>query len=293
MPLRAAITTAYLRRLRVSGPGPPSPEALRALHAAHVERIPYEVLEIQLNRPTTIDPHDSTARILDRHRGGYCYHLNGALSLLLESLGYDVVWHRAGVQNHSDVEPPGAQRANHLALTVHGLPTEQCPSGDWLVDCGLGDALHEPLPLHEGTYVQGPFQFALRPSQVEPGGWRLDHHPLGSFAGMDFRAERATTSDFLARHEYLSTSPDSGFVRACSVERRDAGGVDALTGCVLSRIGDPATADRVLDSRDEWFEALRDIFDLPLDDVGARDRDALWARVYAAHELWLLGAGAT
>jgi arylamine N-acetyltransferase len=279
-------TDAYLRRLRIDDPGPPTPARLRALHAAHVERIPYEVLEIALRRPTTVDPHDSARRILERHRGGYCYHLNGAFSLLLDALGYDVVWHRAGVQTRVDPGPPGADRANHLALTVHGLPGDECPSGDWLVDAGLGDALHEPLPLHTGTYVQGPLTFAVRPSEVEPGSWRLDHDPAGSFAGMDFRATRATTADFLARHEYLSTSPQSSFVRACSVQRRDARGVDSLTGCVLRRDGEDPIAPRTLETPGEWFGALRDVFDLPLADIDATTRSGLWARVWAAHEVW-------
>jgi hypothetical protein len=29
------------------------------------------------------------------------------------------------------------------------------------------------------------------------------------------------------------------------------------------------------------------VFDLPLDDLTAREREALWARVRAAHEAWL------
>ncbi|MEY2441099.1 MAG: N-hydroxyarylamine O-acetyltransferase [bacterium] len=285
-------TAAYLRRLRIDDPGPPCVERLRALHRAHVERIPYEVLEIALRRPTTVDPYDSARRILERRRGGYCYHLNGAFSLLLDALGYDVVWHRAGVQNHSDPQPPGADRANHLALTVHGLACDACPSGDWLVDVGLGDALHEPLPLHAGTYVQGPLTFAIRPSEVEPGSWRLDHDPRGSFAGMDFRATRASTDDFVARHEYLSTSPESGFVRACAVERRDAGGVDFLTGCVLRREGLDPIAPRTLETADEWFGALRDVFDLPLAELEATARAALWARVRASHATWLAGSPA-
>jgi N-hydroxyarylamine O-acetyltransferase len=280
-------TTAYLRRLRLPDPGPPSAAALRALHEAHVERIAYEALEIQLGRPTTVDPHESAGRILGRHRGGYCFHLNGAFSLLLAALGYDVVWHRAGVQNHSDPAPVGAEIANHLALTVHGLPADACPSGDWLVDVGLGDALHAPIPLHEGSYAQGPFRYGLRRSEVEPGGWRWDHDPRCGFAGMDFRPQRATQEDFRARHLHLSTSQESGFVRTASVQRRDAGGVDMLTGCVLSRVEGEVVARRTLDRSDEWFGALRDVFDLPLDDVDADARTALWRRVRAAHEAWL------
>jgi arylamine N-acetyltransferase len=277
----------YPKRLRIADPGPPSTAGLRALHAAQVERIPYEAIEIQLGRPTTVDPYDSAERILARHRGGYCYHLNGAFSLLLDALGYDVVWHRAGVENHADAAPPGSVRANHLTLTVHGLPDADCPSGDWLVDVGLGDALHEPLPLHAGEYEQGPFSYALRPSEVDPGGWRFDHDPGGSFAGMDFRPARATVADFQARHQYLSTSPESAFVRTCAVQRRDAGGVDMLTGCVLSRPGDPARERQTIETRREWFEVLGDVFDLPLRDLAATDRDRLWRRVQTAHEAWL------
>jgi len=280
-------TDAYLRRLGIAEPGPPSAWALCALHAAHVERIPYEALEIHLGRPTTVDPYESAERIVTRHRGGYCYHLNGAFSLLLGALGYDVTWHRAGVQNHSDPQPAGAGIANHLTLTVAGLPTAECPSGSWLVDVGLGDALHEPLPLHEGAHVQGPFRYGLRRSEAEPGGWRLDHDARGSFAGMDFRSEHATTDDFTARHEFLSTSSRSPFVRKCSVQRRDSGGVDVLTGCALRRVDGDARPTRILQTSQEWFEVLRDVFDLPLKDIDAAARAALWIRVRETHESWL------
>jgi N-hydroxyarylamine O-acetyltransferase len=280
-------TSGYLERLRIADAGEPSAAGLRALHAAHVERVAYEALEIQLGRPTTVDPHEAADRIVRRHRGGYCYHLNGAFSILLTALGYDVVWHRAGVENRADARPPGPDLANHLALTVHGLPSDESPDGSWLVDVGLGDALHEPLPLREGEYVQGPFRYRLRRSEVEPGGWRFDHHERGTFAGMDFRAARATVDDFRDRHLHLSTSPDSGFVRTCSVQRRDAGGVDMLTGCVLRRVGDGDGRSQTLDDQATWFDALADVFDLPLHDVDAAARAALWARVYAAHEAWL------
>ena len=287
-------TAGYLRRLRIGDPGAPGVAALQTLHKAHVEWVAYEALDIQLHRPTSIYPYESAERIVRDHRGGYCYHLNGAFSLLLSHLGYEVVWHRAGVQNHTDAAPPGADRANHLALTIHGLESENCPSGIWLVDVGLGDALHQPIPLHEGTYVQGPFRYQLRRSAVEPRGWRLDHDPVGSFAGMDFRVQPAAVDEFTERHLYLSTSPDSGFVRTCCVMRRDATGIDILKGCVLGRIGS-SSEQRTLETQAEWFAALADIFDLPLVDVDATARSALWNRVQRAHDAWLesrKGAGA-
>jgi N-hydroxyarylamine O-acetyltransferase len=285
--MRRLDTDGYLERLGIADPGEPSVAGLRALHAAHAERVAYEAIEIQLGRPTTVDPYESAERIVARHRGGYCYHLNGAFSLLLSELGYDVVWHRAGVENRADRDYPGADRANHLALTVHGLPSRDCPSGSWWVDVGLGDALHDPLPLQEGEYVQGPFRYRLRPSEIEPAGWRFDHDPRGSFVGADSRAARATVEDFEERHAFLSSSPQSAFVTTCSVQRRDARGVDKLTGCVLHRIDGYESKPRTVENRSEWFEVLDEVFDLPLYDVDAAERDALWTRVRAAHDAWL------
>jgi N-hydroxyarylamine O-acetyltransferase len=282
---------AYLLRLGLDAPGEPSVAGLRALHAAHVEKIAYEALDIQLGRVTSIDPLDSVARVTERRRGGYCYHLNGAFSMLLRALGYDVRWRRVGVQLRADLVPPGPARANHLGLTVHGLPDEESPSGDWLVDVGLGDALHEPLPLRAGDYRQGPLRFQLRPSQLVPGGWRFEHDPQGSFIGMDFGLREATVADFTERHVLLSTEPDSGFVRTCAVQRRDRTGLDLLTGCVLRRIGDDARPLRIIEDQDEWFAVLRDVFGLDPTDLDEADRAALWERVQATHQAWLTAAG--
>jgi N-hydroxyarylamine O-acetyltransferase len=274
----------YLQRLGLRRTGrSPSVAALHALHRAHAERVPYECLEIWLGRPTTVDPAESVRRIL-RGRGGYCYHLNGAFSLLLHSLGYRVTRHIGGVQGTAD-HPAGAH-GNHLALTVSGLPSPAAPDGGWLVDLGMGDGLHEPLPLAQGDYRQGPFRYGLRPSEAEPGGWRFDHDPRGAFLGMDFRSEAAEMSAFAQQHRHLSTSPESGFVRVATVQRRDATGSDILRGLVLARVGEASTHTVLADQRD-YFAALADVFGLTLDDVTPAERAAFWRRLATAHEQWL------
>jgi len=276
---------AYLDRLGVDHPGRPSVPALHALHRAHVERVPYETLEIHLGVATTVDPVEAAERIVGGRRGGYCFHLNGAFAGLLTALGYQVRWHRGGVQRRAGAMPPGAN-TNHLALTVHDLPAPECPDGTWFVDVGLGDALHEPLPLRPGHYRQGPFRYELRHSTAEPGGWRFDHDPAGGFAGMDFTLAAAGPADFAARHVELSTSPDSGFVRVFTAQRRRADGIDVLRGCVLTSVDAAGTRRREVTRADAWFGLLADLFGLALDDVSVADRHALWRRVYTAHLDW-------
>ncbi|GAB1643126.1 arylamine N-acetyltransferase family protein [Krasilnikovia sp. MM14-A1259] len=277
--------SGYLRRLRLAhlAGHDPSVESLHALHRAHAERVPYECLEIWLGRPTSIDPAESALRIV-QGRGGYCYHLNGAFSALLDALGYRVTRHVGGVQGTAEV-PAGAS-ANHLVLTVSGLPSPAAPGGRWLVDLGMGDGLHEPVPLTAGDHRQGPFRYGLRPSVAEPGGWRFDHDPRGSFLGMDFRAAATPMAAFAAKHAHLSTSPESGFVRVATVQRRDSSGADVLRGLVLTRVGDADTRT-VLDDPGDYFAALADVFGLTLDDVTPAERGALWRRLSTAHERWL------
>jgi N-hydroxyarylamine O-acetyltransferase len=277
-----AVRDAYLARLGLE-PERPSVEALFSIHRAHVERVPYETLWIQLGERWSVDVAESTARIATQRRGGYCFHLNGALSELLRVLGYNVVRHVGGV--HGPDGATGAEMTNHLVLTVHDLPDETNPGGGWYVDAGLGDALHEPLPLVAGAYDQGPFHLVLEETPAAVGDWHLTHDPAGSFTGMSWRSAPAQIDAFAERHVWLSTSPDSGFVKLLAVQRRDATGVDILRGLSLTRIGDGARASTLTTST-ELTDALGDLFALDIGKISNDARDALWQRVHAAHEAW-------
>jgi N-hydroxyarylamine O-acetyltransferase len=285
-PLDDHLRDAYLRRLGFTTPPPVSLDTLFALTRAQVERVPYECVWVWLGERRTIQAADSV-RYLTSGRGGYCYHMNGSLSALLAWLGFAVHWHVGGVQGTPDAEV-GAT-GNHLVLHVANLPTGTNPEGRWLVDTGLGDGPHEPMPLIADTYRQGPFTYRLRPSDAVPGGWRFDADPRMSLVGMDFAPDEATPSGFAVKHKFLSSSPESGFMKILTAFRRDANGVDHLRGCVLRRIADGIT-ESVVDTQADWFQALADIFRLPLSDVDTERRNALWHKVITAHEAWLAKA---
>ena len=282
MPTGDAVVGAYLTRLGLE-PEPPSVEGLFRIHRAHAEKVSYETVWIHLGERWGIEAAESMARIATRGRGGYCYHLNGSLGALLTRLGYRVRRHVGGV--HGPDGPGEADMANHLVLTVSGLPAEANPHGIWYVDVGLGDALHEPLPLIPGCYRQGPFGLVLEATPGQVGDWHLVHDPAGGFAGMAWRSAPAARGAFDARHRWLSTSPESGFVKVLTAQRRDAGGADVLRGLVLERVGDPAS-ERLIGSSSELFDVLGDLFRLDLTPVATAGRRQLWQRVSAAHQAW-------
>ncbi|MDQ1456477.1 MAG: N-hydroxyarylamine O-acetyltransferase [Actinomycetota bacterium] len=126
VPLDVELRDAYLRRLGLDAE-PPSVEALQQLHRRQVERVPYETMWIHAGEAWGIDPLESVKRVARHGRGGYCYHLNGALGALLRSLGYAVSGHVGGV--HGPAGPDAESAGNHLVLMISDLPTDENPSG--------------------------------------------------------------------------------------------------------------------------------------------------------------------
>ncbi|MEO3922762.1 arylamine N-acetyltransferase [Micromonosporaceae bacterium B7E4] len=278
-----AVVSGYLRRLgldpvaeRADGP---SVAQLHRLHAAHVERVPYETLWIAMGETRGIDPVEAAGYVV-AGRGGYCYHLNGAFSALLTTLGYQVTWHRAGVQGQAS--DPAGDSGNHLALTT------VVDGQGWWLDTGLGDGPLDPVPLVVGAF--GPDdRFRLRRSDAVPDGWRFDHEPDGAFVGMDFPTATTGPTELVDQHVELSTSPTSGMVRVVTAQHRTPSGVQIIRGRVLTdrpASGSGSGTVRQLSGYAEWRAVLREVFQLPLDDVPDERVRAVWQRIEADHAAW-------
>jgi N-hydroxyarylamine O-acetyltransferase len=269
----------YLARLGVPAPAAPTAEALRDLLGAHVRRVPFENLLIQLDRPATLRPAVTAARIAGGG-GGYCLELNATFGALLTTLGFGVYQHE-GRCWVGEPDLPDAP-VNHLALTVRCVD-----SSWWFAEVGMSDAICEPIPLEPGRYSQGPFDYRLDEINGPLGlGWRFHHDPGGSFGGMDFHLVPARVEVVEAAHRRLSTTPDSPFTRLLSVGRRDHSGADILRGRVLIRWDATGRTQTRYDEAGEWFALLANDLGLPVGDLEAADREALWRRVCSAHVAW-------
>ncbi|WP_248926703.1 arylamine N-acetyltransferase family protein [Paenibacillus hamazuiensis] len=273
---------AYLNRLGVKDVQEPTKAYLFELHKAHVKHLPWQTVDIFAGKPASMDVRESV-RLITSGRSGYCFHLNGAFSTLLRSLGYRVHWHRAGVQPLGE-EP----RVNsfHLGLTV-SLANERSEEERWIIDAGLGDMPYEPIPLKPGVYEQHPFTYQVVESTVAAGGWRLVHDPLAQFAGVDFDPGIVDDlSVFEPKHEFYSKSPDSKWINTFLLRHRHESGSNELRGLMWIKRDTDGIVKTELDTKSRWLEVLADVFGERLVNYSPLERDDIWKKALALHEEW-------
>lgn len=274
-------TSALLRRIGIAKHDGPSVEALFALHAAFADNVPYETVQYQFGGGGPLDPEEVAPRIIARETGGYCFQLNGTFALLLTELGYKVQMHRGGVQTATR---PAVVDASHMILTVSDLP--DAPGETWMADLGLGDGLFTPLALKPGTTRQEPYDLTLRRSEIVDA-WRLDHDPRSSLIGADFESAPVTIDAFAEQHATLSQSPDSSFVRTASAYRRTPKSTILLRSLGLMEISADSVDNRIVETPEDYFTLLADVFHLPLPHLNPAQRDHLWSRAVTQYETWL------
>ena len=78
----------YLARIGYQGDLTQDAATLAALQTAHLKSVPYENLDLYFRRPFTLAYGELYDKIVNRHRGGYCFELNGLFAWLLRALGY-------------------------------------------------------------------------------------------------------------------------------------------------------------------------------------------------------------
>jgi len=254
-----------LRRRIGLDPAPAADVAgLHALHRAYLEHVTYEDIAVQLRESGPLDEAALTARILSG-RGGYCFELNTVLAALLRGCGFDVSYHEGVVG--------GAGPTNHMVLIVD-FGEER-----WIADAGLGEGFLDPVPLREGRHEgRGPFAWTLA---LEPAGtWWLGQHEWGSVSGFRMQAQPSPREAFAPHHRRLSTDRASSFVQTLVVQKPYDDRIVTLRSRTLSRRG-PEIDEKLVLERDEFGDALRDVFGIAVD---AARLQRLWTLAAAQHE---------
>ena len=142
-------TAAYLTRIQYREPVKPDVETLHGLQRAHMLTVPFENLDIGLNRPIRLDLESLWNKLIIQRRGGFCYEVNGLFGWLLEQIGFEVTYLNAR-DYHPEDDSFGID-FDHLVLLVR-VPNEPTR---WLADVGWGDSFTQPLePLIDISHVR-------------------------------------------------------------------------------------------------------------------------------------------
>lgn len=203
---------SYLARIGFRGTIEPNLSTLSAVHAAHVDAIPFEGLDPLLRRPVKLDIASLQEKLVDERRGGYCFEQNLLLKAALEAMGFKVIGLGARVRWMSPPASPLGPR-EHITLTV------DLPDGPYLVDAGFGACVMDgPLRLttgveqktQMGTYrlIESNGLFSL--SAKLPEGWRTMYV---------FDLAPQLQSDYELGNWYTSTSPLVPFTSLLVMER--------------------------------------------------------------------------
>jgi N-hydroxyarylamine O-acetyltransferase len=254
----------YLERLAVRAGDRRDLDLLRELQAAHLRTIPFENLSIHLGEELSLDRDALTRKILERHRGGFCYELNGLFALLLVELGYGVELLGARVSDGGTFGPP----LDHLVLRVT-IPASQSGAAAavdhscevWLVDVGFGMHSLYPLPWEPGV------------DHRDPGGvFRLDASGQGDWdlfrdGTVQYRIEpnARVLADFAAMCWYQQHSPGSHFTRSLICSRLTADGRVTLSGRRLIVATGDERQEFEIDDDQQLLAAYRTRFGIPLD----------------------------
>ncbi|WP_343576982.1 arylamine N-acetyltransferase [Pseudomonas sp.] len=254
-PFSAAQLDASLARLGlpVERPAPTLANLDRLIHAA-LHQLPFENLDVLLEKDVDIDPQAVFAKVVEQQRGGYCFELNSLFARLLTSLDYRVTLLVGRVRWGLPADAPLTPQS-HLLLRV------DLDEGVYLVDIGFGGPA-------------SPRALPLQLNEELPGGWRLTGQLDGelemaarSSSGWQtlyrFTLQPQSWIDYAMRNWYTSTHPQSVFRLSLRVAiSEDGARLSLYNGQFTRRTAAGEVEQRGIADADALLVVLRERFRL-------------------------------
>ncbi|KJZ49569.1 MULTISPECIES: arylamine N-acetyltransferase family protein [Pseudomonas] len=205
----------YLRRLGFDAPPAPILETLRQLQLRHTGVFPFENLTTLSGEPVLIDLPSIEQKVLHDGRGGYCYELNNLFLALLQDLGFDA---RAISGRVVMGQPEGAWTAR-----THRLSLVIINDVRYITDVGFGGMV-PTAPLLLDTRAEQPTPHESYRIDLHIDGFTLRANVAGEWRAMYiFDLQRQEDIDFAVGNWYVSTHPESSFVKQLMVARTGEG----------------------------------------------------------------------
>ncbi len=193
----------YLSRIGAERPSELTADSLQKLVRAHLERVPFEVLELTEEKTQpSLEPEGLYEKIVVRNRGGYCFELNKLFYLLLRELGFSC--HSVGVRCIIGRPEP-------VAISHRGIIVE-FPGEKWYCDVGFGGngpkGILNLLTPEIQTLCYERFQVQQEEGQYVVVSFDSQDRPVRM---LKFRDEAYLDVDFNMLNGYYSVHPRSPF----------------------------------------------------------------------------------
>lgn len=249
---------AYCGRIGYTASRLPNVQTLQALHERHPDAIPFEAIDVLLDRGVDITPKAVEDKLIHGGRGGYCFEHNNLFKRVLEAIGFHVEGLSARVRwNMTPGSLPNPHTHMALRVIVDNVP--------WLVDVGFGGCVlttplrmdtTEPQQTQHETFRLIPCGPGLLLQALIGGQWR---------AVYDLSLEPRVASDYDMANWYTSAHPESHFRQNLMVARTTPlARYTLLNGGFTVRHADGSNRRTNLDAGG-IEQTLRDTFELPVE----------------------------
>lgn len=194
---------------------------LCCLQYAHVTTIPYENLDILNKIPLSLDTDVLYEKIIENHRGGYCFELNGMYGTFLRSLGFGV----------TDYFARYLRDETQIPMRRHRVLKVEAADGTYLCDIGIG----QPAPRYPVKIVTGlnqpQFDEIYKFEKEDFLGWVLYDLHKGSWRKFfSFTEEPQLDIDYVSASAWCELHPDSPFNKAEMLAIKTSDGRKTLDG---------------------------------------------------------------
>lgn len=233
----------------------PTAELLSDIQYNFAATVPYENLDILAGIPLSLEEGDLYDKIVLRHRGGYCFEVNGFLTAWLRSMGYDVTEYMARyLRGETDIP-----MRRHRVLVVTCADASR-----WIVDAGIGqNAFRRPLPFAEGAERTENGE-TYRVVKQDFYGWVIEDWHKGAWRPFyGFTEEVQLNLDYVMPSFWCEKHPDSPFTKANMLSIKTDTGRCTLDGNTYRCFdGDTVTEKELTES--EILAVLAEIFGIRL-----------------------------
>jgi len=245
-----------LDRIGYVGSLEPNMETLRALQRSFLLTVPFENLDIHLDRKIVLSSEKILEKIVTLKRGGVCYERNIFFHDLLTALGFQIEYLSARMVKGALVGP----EYDHMVLKV-------CLGHTYLVDVGNGHFCREPLRIDgsDNSYAEGYFYRVGRHDNAYALYYRkADSEWIPRFY---FTAKSNLLSEFESMNVFHQTSPNSPFTRRRLVTIATEKGRVSLIDTRLITVAGSIKHWNELASENEYRLCLRQYFGIEIPGV--------------------------